>query len=361
MRGCIRMTCANRIKTGTMAYARELPDALRERSGLQVTCLPEPPVGRGRDSSVGDEKDMNDPEVAAICPVCGDATTSLVRRFSGEYSQRYCSACDLKFAWPMTPGDSHYYQSLPYYSRHLQKSTRKRLSTIRQTWEYRAVLDWQQTGRGDLLDIGCGPGEFLFLAREHYGYRVVGLDFNDESVETAAKLYGLKTVISGSWPADSGVVPECGFDLVTMFHVLEHLANPIETLKSAARALKPGALLAVAVPALERRPPFYYGERDLPPHHLTLWSELSLRRAFEVAGLIPVWSSRRPLMSVDFLIYCSDLFPLLRESALSRPLWAVGRRFLAPYVAGLRAVYPALGSVLVGIARRPVSETSTAG
>lgn len=289
----------------------------------------------------------------ARCPICGSADTAeFMQPLGSGYSWWHCHECDLRFSWPMWAGDSSYYQSVWSYAPEIYGPP-KHLRTIAQTWEYRVALDYQSLIDGRLLDIGCGPGEFLYLARERYGYQVAGVDFNEEAVCLAQRLYGIENVVCGSWPDAAGAIAGGAFDRVTMFHVVEHVDDPVGAIRSAALGLKPDGLLVVAVPAARRRPGLFNGMRDLPPHHLTLWTENSLVQAFQAAGLEPVWLARRPLLPNDFLNHWLDRFPPLRRPSLSRLLWTFGRRLLAPPVVFARALFPTEGCVIVGIARVP--------
>ncbi len=97
-----------------------------------------------------------------------------------------------------------------------------------------------------LLDIGCGSGTFLHVARR-YGFLPHGMDASPRAVEIAGKLYDLP-VRCGE--IGSEVWSDCRFDLVTMFHVLEHLPDPGLGLRFARRLLKPTGMLIVQVPNL---------------------------------------------------------------------------------------------------------------
>jgi len=253
----------------------------------------------------------------------------------------------------MRSGDGEYYQSIWCYAPDFVAARPKRLRTIVRVWDYRVVVDYQPVPGGRLLDIGCGAGEFLYLARERYGYQVAGVDFNEEAVHLARTLYGIENVVCGSWPAAAEAVAQGAFDRVTMFHVVEHLEDPVKAIRAAVTALRPGGLLAVAVPALQRRPALFAGLRDLPPHHLTLWSERSLIRIFEAAGLQTVWLVRAPFLPDNLIVHCQERCSLLRRSDVSRVVWVVGSRLLAPLVAVMRGLYPTVGYSIVGIARVP--------
>ena len=135
-------------------------------------------------------------------------------------------------------------------------------------------------GEASLLDVGCGQGHFLDAARRR-GFRVQGLDFNPNCVEAARNLYGIQVI---SQDLASYATEGHQFNYVTAFEILEHIADPVEALRSLSRL---ATYLGISVPCAARRPPLFGRGIDDPPHHLTLWTEESLRRALIKAGLEP--------------------------------------------------------------------------
>lgn len=145
-----------------------------------------------------------------------------------------------------------------------------------------------------LLDVGCGSGAFLARMRDA-GYAVQGLEVDAEAV-AAARAAGL-SVAHGT--LDDGVLELTGgagprhFDVVTAWHVLEHVHEPVSFLRRAAAHLKPGGRLVVATPNLgawsHRRFGAAWSELDAP-RHLVLFGERALlaacaRADLEVLGL----------------------------------------------------------------------------
>jgi len=117
-----------------------------------------------------------------------------------------------------------------------------------------------------LLDIGCGSGVFLHVARKH-GFLAHGMDASAHAVEIAQRQYGL-SVRKGE--IGSLVWEPYRFDLVTMFHVLEHLPDPRVGLRFAGRLLRPTGALVIQVPNLKSIQArlfagYWYG-LDVPRH-----------------------------------------------------------------------------------------------
>ena len=99
-----------------------------------------------------------------------------------------------------------------------------------------------------VLDVGCYDGAFLALLPE--GIRRIGVDIDDVAVGRGNELYGKQgiEIIQGAF--ESFVCPE-RLDLITMFHVLEHLANPLEVLVNLRSLSHDCTRLVVEVPLLE--------------------------------------------------------------------------------------------------------------
>jgi 2-polyprenyl-3-methyl-5-hydroxy-6-metoxy-1,4-benzoquinol methylase len=138
-------------------------------------------------------------------------------------------------------------------------------------------------GGGRLLDFGCGGG--AFLQRMHRcGWQVTGLDVSAKVIQRIRSELGLRALV-GSLPHPE-LVPE-SFDLVTMWHSLEHVHNPREILQQTHALLAPGGQLQVAVPNIDSRPFHWFAHcwygLDLP-RHLTHFSPRTLRSMLERTG-----------------------------------------------------------------------------
>lgn len=94
-----------------------------------------------------------------------------------------------------------------------------------------------------LLDIGCGRGVFFHELLER-GFEVHGIElgeFVDDSISNRCTVHVTDSLSSLRFPPES-------FDMVILWHVLEHLPNPQETMAEISRILSPGGRLAIAVP-----------------------------------------------------------------------------------------------------------------
>ena len=135
----------------------------------------------------------------------------------------------------------------------------------------------------DVLDVGCGAGTFLELVRKRYGARTVGVDFKDLRASPAFQHSELKVGLL--YEQDFGTQR---FDLVTMWHFLEHDYDPARTLNTAHELLRPGGRLVIEVPQLGSRSARWFGDRWpglQAPQHTTLFDRSSLTSMAESCGL----------------------------------------------------------------------------
>lgn len=129
------------------------------------------------------------------------------------------------------------------------------------------------------LDIGSGGGEFAYLLKT-LGHDVCGVEPNRGYAQYAAREYGLD--IQRAF-VDEAELPESAFDLVTVWHVLEHTEDPHAVLRRLRRALRPDGVLVVEVPNVEatcQSPRSSFHEA-----HLYTFSPLTLEALARRAGL----------------------------------------------------------------------------
>jgi 2-polyprenyl-3-methyl-5-hydroxy-6-metoxy-1,4-benzoquinol methylase len=94
-----------------------------------------------------------------------------------------------------------------------------------------------------LLDVGAGTGEFVHLATEN-GWQATALELNIESADHMVR-QGYEVIVK---PLEISDLPSNSFDLVTLWEVLEHLAEPKIVIREIKRILAPEGLLLILVP-----------------------------------------------------------------------------------------------------------------
>jgi len=134
-----------------------------------------------------------------------------------------------------------------------------------------------------LLDAGAGRGRFVAHARA-MGYDATGLEPSARGIAGAASSYGVQLQAAGIDDAD---VAAGSLDVITLWHVLEHLDDPGAALRTLHGWLRPGGALIVGVPNLGSWQAQIGGRRwyhlDLPRHR-THFTVTGLRRALDRAG-----------------------------------------------------------------------------
>lgn len=132
-----------------------------------------------------------------------------------------------------------------------------------------------------LLDIGCGNGAFLYMARQA-GWLTFGVEPDPVARRLAeASGHEARPHVS-NW-----IGSEDQFDAITMSHVIEHVHDPLELLMIAFALLRPGGHLFVETPNIDAIGHRLYGRhwRGLePPRHLVMFNRSGLQRAISDVG-----------------------------------------------------------------------------
>ena len=241
------------------------------------------------------------------CVLCGieiDAHALVLedQRNGVHFRLYHCPACGGEFWEPRFAPDAAYYEeeaekvSQAALARHTVGS--KRLQENHETF-----FERHPAGPGSIFDIGCGDGHFLEAAKNR-GFQVVGMDFDAKALGVARKR-GLERLYCGSV---DGVAPQTEetaehYDFVTFFEVLEHQVHPDEFIRSAARLLRPGGMIAGSGPNRNCFRTAAMEISDRPPYHFTRWSEKALRAFLDRHGFRDVI-----VMDVGFGYYLLSLF-----------------------------------------------------
>jgi 2-polyprenyl-3-methyl-5-hydroxy-6-metoxy-1,4-benzoquinol methylase len=203
--------------------------------------------------------------VEVACPLCGRDQPEERWRKQGLRVVR-CRSCGLVYVNPRL--------SLAALERMYNAQTISRMQYYVQTAaddlpSFRRRLEWIERRRapGRLLDVGCGPGTFLALARER-GWSCRGVDINAASVRRCREL-GLDA-LAGPFPHPDLAGER--FDALVANDVLEHLPEPRRALAAARELLVPGGVLFLSTPDVGSLVARISGRRWLhlkPVEHLT--------------------------------------------------------------------------------------------
>lgn len=208
------------------------------------------------------------------CPICGCPELQEVLEctdhfLTGEkFSLLHCTECLVRITKPQPPPSEifNYYKSEDYVSHSDTKKglinfAYQQVKAITLRSKIRLIRKWSSAIR--LLDFGCGTGDFLSFAKQQ-GYHTTGLE-PDESARNFALDKGLE-VHHPEWIKTQSST----FDIITMWHVLEHTYDPLDTLLHLKSQLNPGGIIIVAVPNYSSMDAEVYGGNwaayDVPRH-----------------------------------------------------------------------------------------------
>lgn len=180
------------------------------------------------------------------CRLCGHPDLRLLYTLGNDRQFRYyrCAACGL-VNYDLAGGlDQGQYTSVfvdPQDDRHPRN--RDKDQSFRFLARHAPVP-------GRLLDIGCGNGRLLWLARQR-GWTVQGLELSPEMARHAAERVGCPVLARDFLQLEPEAAEREAFDVVSLRHVLEHLPEPRRAMDRISALLRPGGLLLVEMPNID--------------------------------------------------------------------------------------------------------------
>ena len=239
---------------------------------------------------------MNNKNV--LCPICSSQaqmklelpvkfiTNKLKEHFNAEfsgdldiidYSLMECVTCNFEFAFPLVEGSSKFYNWVTAQSTYYPN----------ERWEYSKAIEIAKADSKNLklVDIGCGDGNFLDFANTlTKNIEYFGLDTTKNSVDICLKknhnVHCMNVLeFKMKFPNDH-------FDIITAFHVLEHIANPLDFINELLGLLNKDGFILLSTPYSPMN--FELNWFDIlnhPPHHMGRWSLSSYQKVSEVLDL----------------------------------------------------------------------------
>lgn len=269
-----------------------------------------------------------------------------------------CAECAFGRFGPIVPGTATFYESISatdYYN--VEK------------WEFScAAAELKESGAKRILDVGCGTGAFLDqLKKSMPGAELFGFDLNGEFLDQlASRGFGVLPNNPGSF--DEAMAGQALFDAISMLQVLEHVGDPVAFLKTFTRLLRPGGLLIVTTPdAAGPIRKFPDALTEIPPHHLTRWSESVFRALLPAHGLsihsvkiepLPdyLWDAYLPAMWEDPIWPAQIFDPIARQRGLTTVGERSGMAAQAMRSAGIRRLHGVPGHTIYVSARLEVNK-----
>lgn len=214
----------------------------------------------------------------------------------------------------------------PLYRRAMDKLDRAKVRIVSRYVDLRPGVD--------VLDVGCGAATFLLKLQALHGARASGVDFKDLRTLPGFDRFDFRCGLLHEQTFDGR-----RFDLVTMWHFLEHDYDPLRSLRYARELLKAQGRLVVEVPRLDSVSFRLYGDRWpglQAPQHTVLYTKESLLRTMQASGLIVVDYLPYGAFPAYFYLFAGAAFKLLKGSGLNLD------RAIVPYFLGQALVAPVL-------------------
>lgn len=223
------------------------------------------------------------------CPLCNSQNTSLIETINAseivyQYVRSFgikanlhtdkidyfvCDECKLGFFNPMATGDETLYEQLQKFDWYYMNDKP----------EYTIAKKYLPDS-GSVLEVGSGKAAFADVVGKS---RYVGLEFNDEAI---ARARGEGVTLIKESIESYAIHNKQKYKAVVSFQVLEHVPNPSSFIQGCVNSLQEGGLLILAVPnhgGLCGLTQNYI--LDMPPHHVTHWSEETLTKLAPLFGL----------------------------------------------------------------------------
>lgn len=253
------------------------------------------------------------------CNLCGvDDCTVLFPEGKAQAAQIVrCNRCGLMYANPrhsMADAELHQLQEPKGYLKNVDSDPthhwhwryRKESGQVRDFAATRKVIRDLYPKGGRMIEVGSGLG-YLLRSFKDEGWDVMGVDSWVELPAATQDLHGIRTI-----PAtlEQAGLPDASADVVVMLHVIEHVPDPVATLREISRVLKPGGHAVIETPRYDTLMFRLLGHRERSIRcdgHIYFFTFDSLRRAYEKAGFTGI-----------------DTRAVGRTLSMERFLWNVG-------------------------------------
>lgn len=273
------------------------------------------------------------------CPLCGSEKRKVFLKngadfeyeVKGEFKLVKCISCGLIFLYPI-PSIKQFLSAYPdsYHSYNIPVSKITQIFISLSLKQESKKIKKLISNTGTILDVGCADGRHFEILRKFGNWHFIGIDFKDKIAQkgrVAGREIYTATLEKFDYPKDS-------FDLMVMDHLLEHVTDPVLTLKAAHRLLKPGRYLIGAVPNINSFDKVlfgrYWGGYHLP-RHVWHFTPKSLSKVLKKAGF--------QLKKLDYDLHTShwalSIQNFFQSQKLTRTKIKQGRTFYYPLLLGV--------------------------
>lgn len=259
------------------------------------------------------------------CPWCGSENAQLHIELKDLFLTQEpfkileCKDCGLLYTTPRPNKDEigKYYKSDEYYSHQENKEgfipkVYEKVKSINLKNKY--TIATEKTRKGKILDIGCGVGDFLHTMEQH-GWEGTGVEPSEEAKAIAKNR--IKAQLLSSEEQENLI--DGSFDVITMWHVLEHVDALRWQIQQLYRLCKPGGRIIIALPNYMSYDGQYYkaawAAYDVP-RHLNHFNEETIIKIFEESHLKHI-KTEKLHWDAYYISYMSEKYlhhslPLLR-------------------------------------------------
>ena len=259
------------------------------------------------------------------CPWCGSENAQLHLELKDLFLTQEpfkileCKECGLLYTTPRPNKDEigRYYKSEEYYSHQENKEgfipkVYEKVKSVNLKNKYGIATEGKEKGKA--LDIGCGVGDFLHTMEQH-GWDCTGVEPSEDAKVIAKKR--IKGQLLSSEEQEN--LPDSSFDIITMWHVLEHVDDIRWQIQQLHRLCKPGGRIIIALPNYKSYDGQYYKAEwaayDVP-RHLNHFNKETLIKILEESGLRHV-KTEKLVWDAYYISYMSEKYrkhsiPLLR-------------------------------------------------
>ena len=263
-----------------------------------------------------------------ICPWCGSSKAEIKMEVKDEFLSQEefhlceCTNCGMLYTMPRPSKDKigEYYKSDKYYSHQENKSGFiPKLYELVKSFNVKNKFNMATKGKtiGKLLDIGCGVGDFIHTA-EQKGWDCVGVEPSDEAKNIAKSR--TKGNIIDSEKLEQ--IQDQNFDVITMWHVLEHVDDIKWQVNQLQRLIKDDGRIVIAVPNYKSYDSEFYQQHwaayDVP-RHLNHFDKMIIAKMFKSKELKLI-NTEKLVWDAYYISYISEQY-MQHSLALMRGVW----------------------------------------